>query len=98
MCLIPSTGSLTNMAIVKDNASSRLKEIRSEIISKNIQASKRLNAILKQAQADGIVDSDTSVSVRNGRGVIPVSAYDKRRIKGLDPRPVGFRKNRIYRT
>ncbi|MCU0472146.1 MAG: endonuclease MutS2 [Bacteroidales bacterium] len=68
---------------IKDNASPRLKEIRSEIISKNIQASKRLNAILKQAQSDGIVDADTSVSVRNGRGVIPVSAYDKRRIKGL---------------
>jgi DNA mismatch repair protein MutS2 len=68
---------------IKDNASTRLKEIRSEITSKNIQASKRLNAILKQAQADGIVDSDTAVSVRNGRGVIPVSAYDKRRLKGL---------------
>jgi len=68
---------------IKDNASSRLKEIRSEIASKNIQASKRLNAILKQAQTDGIVDSDTAVSLRNGRGVIPVSTYDKRRLKGL---------------
>ncbi len=45
--------------------------------------SKRLNAIMKQAQADGYVDSDTTVSVRNGRGVIPVSAYDKRKIRGL---------------
>jgi DNA mismatch repair protein MutS2 len=68
---------------IRDNASTRLKEIRSEITSKNIQASKRLNAILKKAQADGIVDSDTAVSVRNGRGVIPVSTYDKRRLKGL---------------
>ncbi|MCX6335016.1 MAG: Smr/MutS family protein [Bacteroidia bacterium] len=68
---------------IKDNASARLKEIRSEIASKNIQASRRLNSILKQAQADGIVESDTSVSVRNGRGVIPVSTYDKRRLKGL---------------
>ena len=49
---------------IKDNASSRLKEIRSEITSKNIQASKRLNAILKQAQADGIVDADTAVSIK----------------------------------
>jgi len=69
--------------IIKDNASSRLKEIRSELIGKNIQVSKRLNAILKQAQAEGIVDSDTSASVRNGRGVIPVNAYDKRKIRGL---------------
>src|SRR5664279_4704837 len=69
--------------VVKDSASSKLKEIRSELISKSIHVSKRLNAILKQAQSDGIVDSDTSVSVRNGRGVIPVGSYDKRKIKGL---------------
>jgi DNA mismatch repair protein MutS2 len=68
---------------IKDSASPRLKDIRSEIASKTIQASRRLNVILKQAQADGIVDRDTVVSVRNGRGVIPVSTYDKRRIKGL---------------
>ena len=69
--------------IIKDNASTRLKEIRAELVGKSIQVSKRLNQILKQAQYDGIVDSDTSVSIRNGRGVIPVSAYDKRKIKGL---------------
>jgi DNA mismatch repair protein MutS2 len=69
--------------VIKDNASTRLKEIRAELVSKSIQVSKRLNSILKQAQSDGIVDSDTSVSIRNGRGVIPVSAYDKRKIKGL---------------
>ena len=69
--------------VIKDNASPRLKEIRAELIGKSIHVTKRLNAILKQAQSDGIVDSDTSVSVRNGRGVIPVSSYDKRRIKGL---------------
>jgi DNA mismatch repair protein MutS2 len=69
--------------VVKDNASTRLKEIRAELVGKSMHVSKRLNAILKQAQADGIVDSDSSVSVRNGRGVIPVSAYDKRKIKGL---------------
>ena len=69
--------------VIKDNASTRLKEIRAELIGKSIQVSKRLNAILKQAQNDGFVDSDTSVSVRNGRGVIPVSVYDKRKIKGL---------------
>jgi DNA mismatch repair protein MutS2 len=44
---------------------------------------KRLNAILRQAQSEGIVDSDTAVSVRNGRGVIPVGVYDKRKIRGL---------------
>ena len=68
---------------IKDSASSRLKEIRNELSAKSILVSKRLNAILKQAQADGIVDADISASIRNGRGVIPVNAYDKRKIKGL---------------
>jgi len=74
---------LDRKGVIKDNASSKLKEIRSELISKNIQVTKRLASILKQAQSDGIVDQDTSASVRNGRGVIPVSAYDKRKIRGL---------------
>jgi len=69
--------------IVRDNASSRLKEIRAELAGKSMQVSKRLNSILKQAQSDGLVDNDTAVSIRNGRGVIPVSAYDKRKLKGL---------------
>ena len=69
--------------MIRDNASPRLKEIRADLISKGILVSKRLNAILKQAQAEGIVDSDTTVSIRNGRGVIPVSSYDKRKVKGL---------------
>jgi len=69
--------------IIKDNASSKLKEIRSELVAKGIQVTKRLSSILKQAQADGIVDSDTTVSLRNGRGVIPVGVYDKRKVRGL---------------
>ena len=69
--------------VIKDNASARLKEIRAELIGKSIHVTKRLNAILKLAQSDGIVDTDTSVSVRNGRGVIPVSTYDKRKLRGL---------------
>jgi DNA mismatch repair protein MutS2 len=69
--------------MIKDNASPKLREIRQEIAEKNIQAARRLNALLRQAQADGIVDADTAASVRNGRGVIPVNVYDKRKIRGL---------------
>ena len=68
---------------IRDNASPRLKEIRTEIAGKRIMVAKRLISILKQAQSDGFVEAETTVSVRNGRGVIPVSTYDKRRIKGL---------------
>jgi DNA mismatch repair protein MutS2 len=69
--------------VIKDNSSSRLREIRSELAGKSILVTKRLNAILKQAQVDGFVDTDTTASIRNGRGVIPVNVYDKRKIRGL---------------
>jgi DNA mismatch repair protein MutS2 len=68
---------------IRDNSSPKLKEIRNEITAKSILVSKRLNAILRQAQAEGFVDSDTVASVRNGRGVIPVNSFDKRKMKGL---------------
>ncbi len=68
---------------IKDSASSKLKEIRNNIASKNALAGKRLNAILRQAQSDGIIEQDTAASVRNGRGVIPVNVFDKRKIRGL---------------
>lgn len=68
---------------IKDNASPRLREIRSELTSMSASVSRKLNQILKHAQSEGIVDSDANVSIRNGRGVIPVSVFDKRKIKGL---------------
>jgi DNA mismatch repair protein MutS2 len=68
---------------VRDSASPRLKEIRNNISQKSIQATRKLNSILKQAQSDGLVEPDTVASVRNGRGVIPVNAFDKRKLKGL---------------
>ena len=42
-----------------------------------------MSAILKRAQEEGIVDSDTGVSVRDGKMLIPVSAANKRRISGF---------------
>lgn len=68
---------------IKDNASSELAQIRRDIAAKQSAVSKRLLAIMKQAQADGIVEADASVSVRDGRAVIPVPAGNKRRINGI---------------
>ncbi len=68
---------------IRDTASTELKRIRSELSAKNASVSRKLATILKQAQAEGIVDADANVSVRNGRGVIPVNVTGKRRIPGL---------------
>ncbi len=68
---------------VRDSASPALKSIRADLASKNLAAVRKLHSVLRQAQADGIIDRDITVAVRNGRGVIPVSASNKRSIKGF---------------
>jgi DNA mismatch repair protein MutS2 len=68
---------------MKDNASSELFDIRKEIKKISTSVSRKLQTILKASQSEGIVEQGASISIRNGRGVIPVSAYDKNRIGGL---------------
>ena len=68
---------------VKDTASDDLYEIRKSLREKEGAISRRINAILKKAQEEGIVDSDAGVSVRDGKMLIPVSAANKKRIAGF---------------
>ena len=68
---------------IKDNASPELSRIRKELLSKQSGVSKRLQAILKKAQDDGLVEEDASVAIRDGRAVIPVASALKRRLIGI---------------
>ena len=68
---------------VKDTASDALYEIRKSLREKEGAISRRMSAIQKKAQEEGIVDSDTGVSVRDGRMLIPVSAANKKKIAGF---------------
>ena len=68
---------------VKDTASEDLYEIRRSLNDKQAQVSKRAAAVLRKAQEAGIVDSDVSVSVRDGRMLIPVPAANKRQLSGF---------------
>ncbi|MHC1704049.1 MAG: endonuclease MutS2 [Tenuifilaceae bacterium] len=74
---------LNKFGKIKDNASPELAKIRSEITSKQGSVSKRIQSILKSAQSEGFVESDATPSVRDGRIVIPVTASNKRKIKGF---------------
>lgn len=74
---------LSKEGTIKDNASAGLAAIRAETRKLNVSVSRRLQAVLKKSQADGIVDKTASIAIRNGRGVIPVGAYDKNKIRGL---------------
>ncbi len=68
---------------IKDNASPELADIRRSISTKKNQLNKTMAQLLSKARKEGWTDSDTEVSMRNGRLVIPVHAAHKRKFKGL---------------
>ena len=68
---------------IKDTASDQLYRIRRSIKDKEINISRRMNAILRQAQQEGLVDADASVSIRDGKMLIPVASAKKRAFQGF---------------
>ncbi|MBP5333353.1 MAG: Smr/MutS family protein, partial [Bacteroidales bacterium] len=68
---------------IKDTASDQLYSIRKSIRDKELAISRRMNAILRQAQQEGIVEADASVSIRDGKMLIPVSSAKKRQFPGV---------------
>ncbi len=68
---------------IKDSASDRLLEIRGAMRSREASLSKRAGAVLRKAQEDGIADSDASVSIRDGKFLIPVNTSAKRKLPGF---------------
>ncbi|MCK4663486.1 MAG: Smr/MutS family protein [Bacteroidales bacterium] len=68
---------------IKDKASTELAHIRKKISSKQANVSKQISKILNSAKEQGWVDADVSLSIRNGRMVIPVLSANKRKINGF---------------
>ena len=68
---------------VRDSASPELYDIRKSLKEKEGAISRRIGAILKRAQEEGIVDSDAGISVRDGKMLIPVPAGNKKKIPGF---------------
>lgn len=68
---------------LKDNASDRLYEIRKGIASEKQRLRNALDRIISHAKREGFTPDDLSITIRNGRMVIPMFAEHKRRIKGL---------------
>lgn len=74
---------LNKQGKIKDNASPELVRIRKELINAQQSISRKMAAILKKAQSDGLVEADVSISIRDGRAVIPVLSANKRRLPGI---------------
>lgn len=68
---------------IKDSASTQLGEIRRKLISKRSSIDKKINYSLQQAKKSGWVSSDSEITIRNGRLVIPVPAAYKRQMRGF---------------
>ncbi len=74
---------IDDQAQIRDDASPELRKIRQDIQKSEIQARNTINGIIKSARKDGFSPEDSTLTVRNGRLVIPVNAEHKRRIKGF---------------
>lgn len=68
---------------IKDTASPELYEIRQQVKRAEGSMQRAVRRVLDSAVAAGIVDKDTSPSIRDGRMVIPVAAGNKRSISGI---------------
>ena len=68
---------------MKDSASPELARIRKDIAQSQGSVSRALNSILRQAQAEGLLDKDAAPTMREGRLVLPVPPAYKRKIGGI---------------
>ncbi len=68
---------------VKDSATVELMRIRQEKQSTSNSISGMLHRILREAKTEGLVDKDSTPTMRDGRLVIPVAPAMKRRISGI---------------
>ncbi|MFY0607130.1 MAG: endonuclease MutS2 [Cyclobacteriaceae bacterium] len=68
---------------VRDNASPELAAIRAMLIQKERAVRTTINKVLRKSIQDKFTDDDSTVTIRDGRLVIPVRAEYKRRIQGF---------------
>jgi DNA mismatch repair protein MutS2 len=69
--------------VVKDNASPDLATVRREMRKEHQQLRKTLESIFRSSRSSGYVPEGASLTVRDGRMVIPLNAEHKRRVKGF---------------
>ena len=68
---------------IKDTASPHLQELRTSIARVTSSINGTLRRIISQGKQDGILDNDVQPSLRDGRLVLPVSAMNKRKLRGI---------------
>ncbi len=69
--------------LVKDNASAALSDIRRKMASMAGSINSAMRRVIARAAAEGLIEPDTTPSVRDGRLVVPVAPMYKRKISGI---------------
>lgn len=68
---------------LKNNASKELQNIRQNIIATQIQLRKQMDILVRDYKSKDLMKSDSEVTIREGRMVLPVKAEYKRQVKGI---------------
>ncbi len=68
---------------IKESATPELYKICKELNSIQNSIGRRVEALLKKAKEEGFAEADATVSVRDGKLLIPLSSYNKRSIAGI---------------
>lgn len=68
---------------VRDNASPELADIRRRLISQQSEVRKTLERILRTVRNSGWIGDEMSLTIRDGRMVIPIMSEHKRKLKGF---------------
>ncbi len=68
---------------VRDTASPELSRLRNQLSAMSGSIAAAMRRVIAKAVREGILDSDVSASMRDGRPVIPVSPMHKRSIPGI---------------
>ncbi|MCS6820971.1 MAG: endonuclease MutS2 [Microscillaceae bacterium] len=68
---------------VRDTASPELAKIRKAIVEQQQHLRKKLDSLLRTAKQEGLTKEDASLTIREGRMVIPLAAEAKRKMKGF---------------
>lgn len=68
---------------IRDSASPELAEIRGRLSSLSGTINRVMRQVVANAVRDGIIDSDTAPTMRDGRLVLPVLPMNKRKISGI---------------
>ena len=67
---------------IRDTASGLLADIRRSLREAETSIARKALAVLQKAQQEGLVDKDATVSMRDGKMLIPVPASNKRKLRG----------------